>query len=117
MVAGERVAADCGLAGLPVVNVENACASGTTAVIEATYAIRSGRYDCVVACGFEKVSDRIGMLTPEASDYEGQLGLVFPAWHAMRARMYMNEYGLTREQLALVAVKAHHNGARNPVAQ
>lgn len=117
MVAGERVAAECGLAGAPIVNVENACASGTTAVIEAVHAIRAGRYRCVAACGFEKISDRPGMLTPEESDYEGQLGLVFPAWHAMRARLYMDEFGLTREQLALVAVKAHHNGSLNPLAQ
>jgi len=117
MVAGQSVAAGCGLAGIPVVNVENACASGTTAIIEAAYGIRSERYRCVVACGFEKVSDRAGMLAPADDDFEGQLGLVFPAWHAMRARMYMNEYGLTREQLALVAVKNHHNGARNSKAQ
>jgi acetyl-CoA acetyltransferase len=117
MVAGERVGAQAGLAGLPTVNVENACASGTTAIIEAYFAISSGRYRCVAACGFEKLSDRPGMLTPEAGDYEGRLGLVFPAWHAMRARLYMDKYGLTREQLALVAVKAHANGARNPRAQ
>jgi acetyl-CoA acetyltransferase len=116
MVAGERVGADCGLAGLPTVNVENACASGTTAVIEAVHAIRAGRYDCVVACGFEKVSNQKGMITPAAGDYEGELGLVFPAWHAMRARMYMNEYGLTRDQLSLVAVKNRHNGALNPLS-
>jgi acetyl-CoA acetyltransferase len=117
MVAGERVAAECGLAGIPIINVENACASGTTAVIEAVHAIRAGRYRCIAASGFEKISDRPGMLTPEESDYEGQLGLVFPAWHAMRARLYMEEFGLTREQLALVAVKAHHNGSLNPLAQ
>jgi acetyl-CoA acetyltransferase len=116
MVAGERVGAECGLAGIPTVNVENACASGTTAIIEAVHAIRSGRYDRVVACGFEKVSDRKGMIAPAAGDYEGQLGLVFPAWHAMRARMYMNEWGLTREQLALVAVKNRGNGALNELS-
>ena len=115
-VAGERVGAVNGLAGIPTVNVENACASGTTAVIEAVHSIRSGRYDCVVACGFEKVSDRKGMVAPADGDYEGALGLVFPAWHAMRARMYMNEYGLTREQLSLVAVKNRRNGALNPLA-
>jgi len=117
MVAGERVGADCGLAGLPTINVENACASGTTAIIEAYHAIRSGRFRCVAVVGFDSVSGQTGMLTPAEADYEGQLGLVFPAWHAMRARMYMNEYGLTREQLALVAVKAHHNGSLNERAQ
>jgi len=116
MVAGERVGAETGLAGIPTINVENACASGTTAVIEAVHAVRSGRFDCVVACGFEKVSDRKGMITPAEGDYEGALGLVFPAWHAMRARLYMNEFGLTREQLSLVAVKNRHNGALNPLS-
>jgi acetyl-CoA acetyltransferase len=116
MVAGERVGAETGLAGIPTINVENACASGTTAVIEAVHAVRTGRFDCVVACGFEKVSDRVGMITPAEGDYEGALGLVFPAWHAMRARLYMEEYGLTREQLSLVAVKNRHNGALNPLS-
>jgi acetyl-CoA acetyltransferase len=116
MVAGERVGAECGLAGIPTVNLENACASGTTAIIEAVHAIRAGRYECVVACGFEKVSDRRGMIAPGEGDYEGQLGLVFPAWHAMSARLYMSEWGLTREQLALVAVKNRRNGALNPLS-
>lgn len=117
MVAGERAGAGAGFAGIPTINVENACASGTTAVIEAYHAIKAGRFRCVMTCGFEQISDRAGMLTPEGSDYEGALGLVFPAWHAMNARLYMDRYGLTREQLALVSVKAHHNGALNPRAQ
>jgi acetyl-CoA acetyltransferase len=115
-VAGERVGAATGLAGLPTLNLENACASGTTAVIEAAHAIRAGRYDCVVACGFERMSTLDGMIAPSAGDYEGALGLVFPAWHAVRARMYMDEYGLTRDQLSAVAAKNRANGARNPLS-
>ncbi|MFN8150417.1 MAG: thiolase family protein [Solirubrobacterales bacterium] len=115
-VAGERVGAATGLAGIPTLNLENACASGTTAVVEAAYAIRAGRYDCVVACGFEQMSTLKGMIAPSPGDYEGALGLVFPAWHAMRARMYAEEYGLTREQLSAVAVKNRANGARNPLS-
>jgi len=53
MVAGERVGALAGLAGIPTLNIENACASGSSAVIEAAYAISSGRYDCVAVCGFD----------------------------------------------------------------
>ena len=116
MVAGERVGASVGLAGIPTVNVENACATGTTAIIEAVHGIASGRFECVVACGFEKVSDQRGMIAPAEGDYEGELGLVFPAWHAMSTRLYMHEYGLTRSQLSLVAVKNRHNGARNPLS-
>jgi acetyl-CoA acetyltransferase len=117
MVAGQRVAASCGLAGLPTLNVENACASGTSAVIEAVYAIRSGRYSCVAVVGFEQVSTVKGMLQPAEDDLEGQLGLVFPAWYAMRARLYMEKYGMSRDQLSLVAVKNHHHGSLNPLAQ
>lgn len=115
-VAGERVGAATGLAGIPTLNLENACASGTTAVAEGAYAIRAGRFDCVVACGFEKMSTLKGMIAPSAGDYEGELGLVFPAWHAVRARMYMAEYGLTRSQLSAVMVKNRANGARNPLS-
>ncbi len=115
-VAAQRVGAATGLAGIPTLNLENACASGTTAVIEAVHAVRAGRYDCVVACGFEQVSTLQGMITPAAGDYEGELGLVFPGWYAMRARIYMDEYALTRQQLSLVAVKNRHNGSLNPLS-
>jgi len=117
MVAGERVGALAGLAGLPTLNIENACASGSSAVIEAAHAISSGRYDCVAVCGFEKLSQSTEMLAPADDDYEGQLGLVFPAWHAMRARLYMNEFGVSRDDLAGVAVKNRRHGLQNPLAQ
>ena len=117
MVAGERVGALAGLAGIPTLNVENACASGSSAVIEAAYAITSGRYDVVAVCGFEKLSQGGGMLAPADDDYEGQLGLVFPAWHAMRARLYMHEYGVSRDDLSAVAVKNRSHGIHNPLAQ
>ncbi len=117
MVAGERVGALASLAGIPTVNVENACASGSSAIIEAAHAISSGRYNCVAVCGFEKLTDSGGMLAPADDDYEGRLGLVFPAWHAMRARLYMNEFGTTRQDLAGVTVKNRAHGAMNPLAQ
>ncbi len=57
------------------------------------------------------------MIAPAEDDYEGQLGLVFPAWHAMRARLYMDEYGVTRDDLSGVAVKNRTHGLQNPLAQ
>jgi acetyl-CoA acetyltransferase len=117
MVAGERVGALAGLAGLPTLNIENACASGSSAVIEAAYAIAAGRYDVVAVCGFEKLSQSTEMIAPAEDDYEGQLGLVFPAWHAMRARLYMETYGVSRDDLSGVAVKNRTHGIRNPLAQ
>jgi acetyl-CoA acetyltransferase len=56
------------------------------------------------------------MISPAEGDYEGELGLVFPAWHAMSGRLYMHTHGLTRDQLSLVAVKNRRNGARNPLS-
>lgn len=115
-VAGERIGAAVGLAGVPTFNLENACASGTTAVVEATYAIRSGRFDCVAIVGFEQMSTLSGMIAPSAGDYEGAMGMVFPAWHALRARMYVERYALTRDELSAVSVKNRANGALNPLA-
>jgi acetyl-CoA acetyltransferase len=117
MVAGERVGALAGLAGIPTLNIENACASGSSAVIEAAYAIAGGRYDVVAVCGFDKLSQSTDMIAPADDDYEGQLGLVFPAWHAMRARLYMHEYGVSRDDLSAVAVKNRAHGIQNPLAQ
>jgi acetyl-CoA acetyltransferase len=117
MVAGERVGALAAVTAIPTLNIENACASGSSAIIEAAYAIGSGRYDCVAVCGFEKLTDRTEMLAPADDDYEGRLGLVFPSWHAMRARLYMHEFGVTREDLAGVAVKNRRHGIMNPLAQ
>lgn len=117
MVAGERVGALAGLAGIPTLNIENACASGSSAIIEAAFAISSGRYQVVAVCGFEKLSGSTEMIAPADDDYEGKLGLVFPAWHAMRARLYMHEYGVTRDDLSGVAVKNRNHGIQNPYAQ
>src|SRR5271154_4736951 len=61
MVAGERVGALASLAGIPTVNIENAGASGSSAIIEAAHAISSGRYNCVAVCGFEKLTGSGGM--------------------------------------------------------
>ena len=59
------------------------------------------------------------MLLAGAADreWEGFAGATFPGLYAMIACDYMHRYPLTREQLGLVAVKNHYNGARNPIAQ
>ncbi len=55
MVRGQVVLRSCGIGDLPVVNVENACASGATALHGAWLAVKSGMYDCVMALGVEKL--------------------------------------------------------------
>ncbi len=117
MVTGQRILAQVGLAGLPLANVENACSSGATAIREASLAIRAGEHDVVVAIGTEHLTNQFqGALTPDPSDPEAAVGATMPAVYAMRARRYMNEFGMTREQLALIPVKNKSNAARNPLA-
>lgn len=117
MVTGQRILAQVGMAGLPLSNVENACSSGATAIREASLAIRAGEHDVVAAIGTEHLTTRFsGALTPDPSDPEAAVGATMPSVYAMRARRYMEEFGMTREQLAMVAVKNRRHAAANPLA-
>lgn len=117
MVTGQRILAQVGLAGLPLSNVENACSSGATAIREASLAIRAGEHDVVMAVGTEHMTNRFrGAFTPDRSDPEAAIGATMPGVYAMRARRYMEEFGMTRRQLAMVAVKNKRNAAANPLA-
>jgi len=114
-----------GLAHLyvPSTRVEAACASGGLALRMGTLAIASGHADIVVAAGVEKMTDvsaqaATDMLTAAADrEWEGAVGATFPGLYAMIAQRHIHEYGTTREQLASVAVKNHHNATMNPKAQ
>jgi acetyl-CoA acetyltransferase len=117
-VAGQRIAAELGLAGLPVSNHENYCASGATALREAWTAIRAGLYDIVLVIGAEKMTDRIkGGVAPDPNDLDAMQGFIMTAGHALSARRYMHDHGATREQIAAVAVKNHGHSVHNPYAQ
>ena len=118
MVAGQRVLAQTGLAGIPLTNVEDACSSGAVAIREASLAIRAGEHDVVLALGMEHLTTRFrGALTPAEDDLEASVGLTMPAIYAMRARRHMEEFGTTRRQLALVSVKNKRNASLNPLSQ
>lgn len=116
---GQRVLYGLGITGLPVVNVENACTSGSTAFREGWLWVAAGVYDIVLVLGAEKLSDRFdGVITLDReAEPETELGLTMPASYAMVAQRHMAEHGTTREQLAQVSVKNHHHGCFNPRAQ
>lgn len=115
---GQRIFGRLGMAGLPIINVENACSSGSSALSLGYTAIASGRYDMVMIMGVEKLTKFNGGTIPlEKEDWEVNNGLVMPALYAMRARRYMHEHGLTREQLANVVVKSRRHAKLNPDAQ
>lgn len=118
MMSGQRVLGRIGLTGIPIANVENACSSSSTAFRQGVMAIRSGQYDVVLVIGVEKLSKFGGGTLPlEEEDWEVSQGLSMPALYAMRAQRYMHDFGLTREQLALVSVKNRRHGSLNPDAQ
>lgn len=118
MMAGQRVLAPLGFDGIPIINVENACSSSSTALHQAVAAIQSGRYEIALVVGVEKLTKFGGGTLPlEEEDWEVGQGMVMPALYAMRAQRYMHEYGLSREDLARVSVKNRANGALNPDAQ
>jgi acetyl-CoA acetyltransferase len=106
-----------GIWGVPIITIENACASGTTALHEAIIAVDSGRYDNVLALGVEKMTDSFsGAIHPEPTDVEGRSGLALPSLYAMAASRYQALYGLTDGELAMVAVKNHGHAVHNPRA-
>lgn len=114
MAAGQRIMARFGLSGMPVTNVENACASGSCALREAYLAVAADRYDVCLAIGVEKLTGKFaGAITPDGEDLEAELGLTFPALYALRARRYMDSYGLQPEHLARIAIKNRRNAYYN----
>ncbi len=107
-----------GITGIPVVTVENACASGTTAFHEAQVAVRQGRYEVVLAFGIETMTAVFdGPIEPLATDPEGAQGFAMPSLYGMAAQRYLHCHGVTPEQMALVAVKNRRHALGNPRAQ
>ena len=117
-MVGQRIMGRIGLAGLPIVNVENACSSSSSALAQGVIAVGSGAYDVVLVIGVEKLTKFGGGTLPlDEDDWEVRLGLSMPALYAMRAQRYMHDYGVSAEQIAGVSVKNRKNGALNPDAQ
>ncbi|MEW6377728.1 MAG: thiolase family protein [Thermodesulfobacteriota bacterium] len=115
---GQSVLWQVGIRGIPVMNIENACASGSSAFREAWMGVAAGLYDVAIAVGVEKTVMKKGALLDVGdAELEAKIGDVFPGLFAMRAQRHMYEYGTTLEQMAKVSVKNHHNGCLNPYAQ
>ena len=120
---GSVLADYLGQAPIPATRVESACASGGLALRMAFMDVASGLHDVVLAGGVEKMTEIGGgdatyaLATAADMEWEGTSGITFPGLYAMLAVAHMAKYGTTREQLAHVAVKNHHNGSMNSRAQ
>ncbi|MFC1429728.1 lipid-transfer protein [Streptacidiphilus sp. N1-3] len=131
--AGQRAVYELGLSGIPVYNVNNNCATGSSALMMARQFVAGGINDCVLAMGFEKMSRGALGAGAGAGDFAASplarhYG-VMAAGHGFErtpptaqifgnaAREHMERHGTTAEQLALVGVKNHRHSAANPRAQ
>ena len=113
-----------GMPDLPVTRVENSCATGNDAVRNALFGIASGACDVALVVGADKLRETAqkdmlweweAMARDMAWDYP--LGLIAPAGFALHVSRYLHESPATREHLAMVAVKNHRHGMRNPKAR
>ncbi|MBS1881887.1 MAG: thiolase family protein [Actinobacteria bacterium] len=122
-VRGQSVLREVGIERVPVVNVDNACAGGSTALRLAAQAIALGEVEIALVVGFEKMFvddlDRSLAALETAADLDliGGLGLQFTAIYAMRLRRILDAGLLEHRHLVEVTVKSHRNGALNPYAQ
>ena len=127
--SGQRAVYELGLSGIPVVNVNNNCSTGSTALYLAAQAVRGGLADCTLALGFEKMQP--GSLTSTYTDREQPmmkhllaLAEIYefamppaPYMFGAAGREHMAKYGTTAEQFAKIGQKNHKHSVNNPYAQ
>lgn len=145
-IRGEVVLRGMGIGGIPVINVENACASASTAFNQACALVTAGAYDIVLAAGFEKMyfEDKAKVFgafmgavdveqlqailqglqksaaasgATEASKKTGQNRSMFMDIYAAAARAHMTRYGTKVEHFAMISAKNSLHGSLNPRAQ
>jgi acetyl-CoA acetyltransferase len=121
-MVGQRIMKEIGATGVPVINVANACATGSTAFREAYYSVASGAYDSALAIGSEQMG-KMGLLGAggggdRAYSTEGVMGTgLMPGVFGQAGVEHMRKYGTTQEQIAKIAVKNHKHSLLNPLAQ
>jgi acetyl-CoA acetyltransferase len=146
MIAGQLALRNAGFESIPILNVENACASGSSAFYLACTHLRAGEADVAIAVGAEKMYtpdkeksmavlngawdvhgvdevlsnlDRLGaeVVPIEADGAASAQRSVFMDVYAALAKQHMRRFGTTQRQLAAVASKNHRHSVANPLAQ
>ena len=98
----------------PVTMVSNYCATGTDAFRCGVFSIAAGMYDTVLVVGYDKPKDR-GVSGPSVMmDGVRDLPKTPAGWFSLCASTYFAKYGASREDLAKIAIKNHHNGTLAP---
>src|SRR5687768_15046252 len=128
--SGERAVYELGITGIPVMNTNNNCSTGSTALYMARQMVKGGLADCTLALGFERMQK--GSLGATFMDREQPTGRHFatlfelyepeaapPAaqMFGMAGREHMEKYGSTAEHYAWIGWKNHKHSVNNPYAQ
>lgn len=128
--SGQRAIYTLGLTGIPVVNVNNNCSTGSSALFLARQAVKHGVVECAMALGFEQMER--GSLSMKFPDHANPMGPHMDAMAALRApeqspfapqmfgnagRDHMERYGSKAEHFAWIGWKNHKHSVNNPYAQ
>jgi acetyl-CoA acetyltransferase len=128
--AGQRALYEVGLSGVPVFNVNNNCATGSTALYLARQAVASGAVECALAVGFEQMipgplvklfqdrpipTDLVAGALDKAEGIDRSLPMA-PQYFAAAGRQYMRDHGIAASTFAKISVKARRHAAANPFA-
>ncbi|MEH6551701.1 MAG: thiolase family protein [Pseudomonadales bacterium] len=137
-IRGQVILSSIGLGKIPIINIENACGSSTTALNQAAMMITAGFYDVVLVSGVEKLFHENKMITYAAfsgavdvevrdqmiadlskgqSEGSGKSRSIFTDFYGVMARDHMEEYGSTPEHFAMVTAKNSFHASFNPKAQ
>ncbi len=127
---GQAAVYGVGLSGIPVINVNNNCATGSTALFLARQAVESGMVECALALGFEQMTP--GALKSAYTDRPAPMANFIKAMTDIQGydealpraaqlfggagRTHMMEFGTRPETFAKIAVKARRHAAKNPFA-
>lgn len=127
---GQKGLYQVGMTGIPITNVNNNCATGSTALFLTKTLVESGAYDCALAVGFEKMergalmskfSDRVEPMQ-KFVDILFEVAGIEPApitaqFFAAAGKAHMDRYGTKEEHFAKISVKNHKHSLNNPYSQ
>ena len=127
---GQRAVYTMGMTGIPIINVNNNCSTGSSALFLASNSIKGGQSDCVMALGFEKMftgslqtffGDRTNPLEKffiADEEINGSINAPFaPKLFGNAGREHMEKYGTKPYHFAKIAEKNHKHSVNNPYSQ
>ncbi|KAL2802813.1 acetyl-CoA acetyltransferase [Aspergillus granulosus] len=128
--SGQRAFYQFGMTEIPVYNVNNACATGSTGIHMARNFVRSGLYDCALVVGFEQMNagPLVSTVTDRPTPFDLSMRLMKatrgadktpknPQMFGNAGREYMERFGATADDFAEIARISHEHSSRNPYAQ